>query len=202
MFRTTAILAAALTIAAAAPASAHRGDIALGKPGYGGNGCPAGTLSATLSPDRKSLSLIFDQFLAEAGGSSGRRMDRKSCNIAVPVHVPQGFSVSVFQIDYRGFVAQPRGARSTFNVEYFFAGSRGPRFTKNFAGRMDRDYLLRNKLVGVAHVWSRCGADVNLRVNTNMRTKTNRRGGETMATVDSADLSAGIVYHLRWRRCS
>ncbi len=202
MFAKTTVIAAALTFAAAAVAPAQAADISLGDPGYGGNGCPGGTVSATLSPDSKSLSLIFDEFVTEAGGQSGKRLDRKSCNIAVPVRVPQGFSVSVFQIDYRGFVSQPRGARSTFNVEYFFAGSRGPRYTKAFNGAMDRDYLLRNQLLATANVWSRCGADVNLRVNASMRTQTNRRRAETLATVDSADLNAGIVYHLQWRSCS
>ena len=40
-------------------------DIALGVPGYGGNGCPAGSASVTLSPDAKSLSIIFDQFITD-----------------------------------------------------------------------------------------------------------------------------------------
>ena len=62
-------------------------DIRLGRPGYGGNGCPAGSASATLSPDRKALSIIFDEFMVEAGGSTRRKVSRKSCNIAIPVHV-------------------------------------------------------------------------------------------------------------------
>lgn len=57
-------------------------------------------------------------------------MERKTCNIAVPVHVPQGYSVSIFQIDYRGFNSLPYGAYSRFNVEYFFAGTQGPGYEK------------------------------------------------------------------------
>ena len=34
--------------------------ITLGEPGYGGTGCPSGSVSATLSPDATSLSLLFD----------------------------------------------------------------------------------------------------------------------------------------------
>ena len=36
---------------------ANADDIKLGTPGYGGNGCPAGSVAAILSPDRKSLVL-------------------------------------------------------------------------------------------------------------------------------------------------
>ena len=62
-------------------------DISLGEPGYGGNGCPAGSVSATLSPDAKSLSMLFDSYIVEAGGETGRSFDRKSCTIAIPVSV-------------------------------------------------------------------------------------------------------------------
>jgi hypothetical protein len=59
---------------------AHADDISLGQPGYGGTGCPSGSVSATLSPDSKSLSLLFDSNLVQAGGDSGKSFDRKSCN--------------------------------------------------------------------------------------------------------------------------
>ena len=74
-------------------------DVRLGNPSYGGSGCPQGTASTALSPDAKSLSILFDEYIVEAGGRGGRRTARKACNVAIPVHVPQGFSVSIFKID-------------------------------------------------------------------------------------------------------
>jgi hypothetical protein len=175
-------------------------DIALGEPGYGGNGCPAGSVSATLSPDAKSLSLLFDEYIVEAGGESGRSFDRKSCNIAIPVFVPQGLSISVITIDYRGYNNLPTGARSEFNVEYFFAGARGPSFRRTFNGVLDEDYMIRNELTAQAVVWSDCGADVNLRTNSSIRVTT-RNNRQALATVDSQDVSAAIIYQLQWRPC-
>jgi hypothetical protein len=176
-------------------------DIKLGIPGYGGNGCPSGSASATLSPDQKSLSLIFDEFVVEAGGETRRRIARKSCNLAIPVHIPQGLSVSIIKVDYRGYNFLPRGASSKFSVEYFFAGSRGPKYTKTFRGELDDEYLLENTLPVESMVWSACGADVNLRVNSSMLVKTNRQKSEALSTVDSADFSSGIIYQLSWKRC-
>lgn len=173
--------------------------IQLGVPGYGGTGCPAGSASVSLSPDQSALSVLFDQYVVEAG--NGRSMDRKSCNIAIPVHIPQGYSISVFQVDYRGFNSLPSGARSMFNVEYFFAGSRGVRQTKSFFGPAANLYELTDNLTAEAVVWSACGADTNLRVNTSMMVQSNRSGQQAMATVDSADVTAGLVYHVSWRRC-
>lgn len=175
-------------------------DISLGKPGYGGTGCPEGTVSATLSPDAKSLSLLFDQYQIAVGGTTGKSFDRKSCNIAIPVHVPQGMSVSVLKIDYRGFNHLPTSASSQFNVEYFFAGTRGPAFQRIFRGAIDEDYLINNELTAESVVWSGCGADVNLRTNSSMRVKT-VANKEAVTSIDSQDVNAGIIYQLQWKKC-
>jgi hypothetical protein len=173
-------------------------DIRLGEPGYGGNGCPAGSASAILSPDQKSLSIIFDQFQVEA--DSYTRTARKSCNIAIPVHVPQGLSISIVDVDYRGFVSLPeRGAQARFTAEYFFAGTLGPRFSKTWVGPTDQDYTIANNIGLSSLVWSPCGADVTLRVNSAMMVRAVYQ--QALATVDSADFNAGIVYKIQWKRC-
>jgi hypothetical protein len=197
-----ALLAGAVALSAlasAVPASAD--DIALGTPGYGGSGCPAGSVSTVLSPDMKTLSLIFDQYEVSAGGMTGRSFDRKSCIVAIPVHVPNGYSISIFSVDYRGFNNLPRGATSQFNVEYFFAGGRGPAFRRTFWGEQQSDYFINNQLAAESLVWSRCGEDVNLRTNASLRVNTvgNR---EASSTVDSQDVSAAIVYHVQFRKCA
>jgi hypothetical protein len=179
---------------------AHADDISLGIPGYGGSGCPSDSVSATLSPDAKALSLLFDEYIVQAGGETGKTLDRKTCNVAIPVHVPQGRSVSVLAVDYRGFNQLPKGARSQFSVEYFFAGTRGPAFAQTFRGPQEEDYLITNDIVADAMVWSACGEDVILRTNSSIRVNT-VRGQEAMATVDTQDVKAAIVYQLQWRTC-
>lgn len=176
-------------------------EIELGQPAYGGSGCPSGSASAVLSPDAKALSIIFDQYSVEAGSAAAKSFERKSCNLAIPVRVPGGYSVSVFQVDYRGFVAIPSGGRGQFNVEYFFAGARGPRQVKSFFGPSSDNYNLTSHLQSEQMVWSPCGADTNLRVNTSMLVQTNSRREQSVASVDSADVTAGIVYHIQYRRC-
>src|SRR5690606_16125540 len=70
---------AALLVAGSFAGLAQADDIALGEPGYGGTGCPDGSASVTLSPDAKSLSIIFDEYFVEAGGATNKSFDRKSC---------------------------------------------------------------------------------------------------------------------------
>lgn len=176
-------------------------DIRLDTPNYGGNGCPRGTVATTLSTDRKTLSILFDQYIAEVGGATGKTFDRKSCNLAIPVSVPQGYSLSLLSIDYRGFNFLPNaGARSTFRVEYFFAGQQGPVFNRQFRGPLDRDFTITNRIGVRAMVWSRCGQQVILRTNSSLRVRA-PSGAEAIASVDSQDVRSAIVYHLQWRRC-
>lgn len=179
---------------------AHADDLRLGVPAYGGTGCPGGSASVALAPDQKSISLLFDQYVVEAGGS--KAFDRKNCNIAVPVHVPQGYSIAVFAIDYRGFTLLPAGSRAQLNVDYFLSTDpRGVHTSKTFYGPINTDYVKSDNLGMESLVWTPCGANTNLRANTSMLVMANSRRDSAMATVDSADISAGLIYHIQWRRC-
>ncbi len=185
--------------------SAHAADdIALGEPSYGGSGCPQGSVGITLSPDSKVLSMIFDEYIAEAGKSVNKTLQRKTCNLSVPISVPQGMSVSILKVDYRGYVYAPKGTTATFNVEYFlksFNGSTtGPKVTKAFTN-FDNEYMISNQLALSATVWSACGEDVNLRVNSSMTARSNSKKDDILATVDSTDIAAGIIYQLQWKTC-
>ncbi|MDB9338483.1 MULTISPECIES: DUF4360 domain-containing protein [Cyanophyceae] len=157
---------------------------------YGGNGCPAGTASVTVSPDGQELSILFDKFIAEGNNVRERR---KSCNLTIPIKVPQGFQISFYDADYRGYVSTQTTGQ--LRAEYFFAGQRGPVFSRTFTG--ETDYNVRDKLATMTDVWSACGDSLNMRVNAAMRAR-----GKGIATVDSFDLAhRGLVYHIKYRRC-
>lgn len=198
----TNLLLVAVTALLVSEATMAQSGIRLGSPSYGGSGCPVGTASVTLSPSEDALSILFDAFSASAGSSTGKRVDRKSCNLSIPVTIPQGYSVAVIQTDYRGFNFVPSsGAYTRLNTEYFWAGIRGPMFSKLFTGPQNRDFTTSNGIIAESLVWTPCGASVNLRVNSSIMAQSNSRMEQTDIMVDSADITAGLVYHLQWRRC-
>lgn len=197
--RTLGLLTFALALAGVAQTASAQA-LQLGYPGYGGNGCPQGSASVVLSPDNQQLSILFDSYVAQTGGG-GPTIDRKSCNLSIPVTVPNGYSYSIVQVDYRGFNSLPRGARSQLAVEYFFAGSRGVRTTKTFMGPLNDAYQTSDRLGAEAVTWSPCGAQTIMRVNTSMTQFGSRYGEDALSTVDSADFSSGLIYHIQFRRC-
>jgi Domain of unknown function (DUF4360) len=184
-----ALFIAALAVAPIAPALAADKVEILGA-NYGGSGCPANSASVSVSPDGQELSVLFDKFTALGNDPA---QSRKSCNLSIPIKVPQGFQISLYDADYRGYVAP--ATSGTLRAEYFFAGNRGPVFQRTFNG--ENNYNVRDSLATVADVWSACGDSTNMRVNASMAAR-----GKGSATVDSFDLAhRGLVYHIKYRAC-
>jgi hypothetical protein len=157
---------------------------------YGGSGCPDRSASVSVSPDGQELTVLFDKFSALGNDPS---QSRKSCNLSIPIKIPQGFQISLYDADYRGYVAP--STSGTLRAEYFFAGNRGPVFQRTFNG--ENNYNVRDSLATVADVWSACGDSTNMRVNASMTAR-----GKGAATVDSFDLAhRGLVYHIKYRSC-
>lgn len=190
-FVATFLATATILAATVAPALAAPKVRIVDKVGYGGSGCPDRSASVTVSPDGQELSILFDKFIADA---SKRQESRKSCNLSIPIEVPQGFQISLYDADYRGYVAPATTGR--LRAEYFFAGQRGPIFNRSFKG--ETEYFVRDPLATVANVWSRCGDSLNMRVNAAMSAN-----GKGIATVDSFDLAhRGLKYHIKYRSCN
>lgn len=157
---------------------------------YMGNGCPQGSASVSLSPDGQELSILFDKFVALGNQAN---QSRKSCKFNIPIQVPQGFQISLYDVDYRGYVAPDTTGK--LRVEYFLAGQRGSIFSRTFRG--ETDYNVRDKLVNIGGVWSACGDNINMQVNAAITAS-----GQGIATVDSFDLAQrGLVYYIKYRQC-
>merc|ERR1712154_18797 len=95
--------------------------------------------------------------------SDDETIDRVSCNLAVPVEVASGYTLGIFKVEYRGYTNVPSDdGYSEFFAEYFFAGIKGSEYEQRYIE--SGDVYISND-VGVV-VWSSCGANTNLRVNT------------------------------------
>lgn len=200
MYGMKSLLVAAAMLAFSQTSQAQ---ISLGQPAYGGTGCPAGSASATLTDDGSVLSVLFDSFVVEAGGSTGRRLDRKICNLRIPVNVASGYQVALLAFDYRGFIALPWGSSAVLDTTYAYIGQPKPvRFSKSFRGGAQQNYSVVDELISTTVTWSPCGRQVMLESSAAMRVNANSSNQQTLATVDSLDVTAGLLYKVQWRRCN
>ncbi|MBL6988357.1 MAG: DUF4360 domain-containing protein [Bacteriovoracaceae bacterium] len=200
-------------------------------PNYSGTGCPDGSASVTLSPDKRSISMIFDEFIVEAGGEEGdanaarrssrngrtvvvrntAKRQRKDCVLNIPFQVPEGFRAKIVRIDYRGFNMIPEGGKNIYTTRYtFFDNATGRRISNsvtrfsNFVGPLDDDYTMTSELY-TNEAWSGCGKNFNMNVRIAAISSTNRDLEETMATVDSVDTvreDSKLEYHMLWEKCT
>lgn len=196
MFASKALfqLGAALALSALAALPAQAAGPSIGTLGVGGTGCPAGTVRAALG--NNSLSLRFSSYRATAGGA--RSFDRKACGVAIPLHVPAGQSVAIVGVTYTGSYALPSGASARLESELFIAGGTGPKSSRTINGPAHGRFSAAT--AAVATVWSACGADVNLRVQSSILVRT-VKGATASASVRSQDVNAGLVYQLRFKSC-
>lgn len=170
-------------------------EIRIGVPGYGGNGCPAGTLSANYNESTQQIEITLDAFTAEAGNELGNSVDRKSCDLAFPIHVPAGLSIKVLGFETRGFSQLPAGASAKITAEMFISGGHGGRSQQDFRGPQELDYLFQ--IQQISDSWTPCGGlDSILRVNYAARVVTNRQGQSALITTDSMS-----PIKLQVRRC-
>lgn len=171
----------------------------IGEVSYGGTGCPGGTLDTRVSEGQNTFSVYFSQFFAHAGEPSGRRTDRKVCNLAIPLHVPQGRSVAILPVSFEGYAAIPVGGEGRMSIEYFQAGTRGPKISKVFPGGFEQDFSIRDGRSTFLQ-WSECGQDTNLRVSTSLLVKSNENYDTSLLAIDNPR-SRGYTFRILSRNC-
>lgn len=188
----TLALSALTTPAFAAPA------IKLGKPAYGGPGCPAGTASASVTGGGTQLTVKFSQYQVAAGGSTGKSFDRKACSLSIPVTVPAGYSVAVIAVDFTGYTNLPSGTSATFRLEEFLPGGQGPVFSSDIKGPKKGKFSASSQ--AAATIWSACGTSTTMRTNTSLLVRSSG-GKAASASIRTQDVSTAIVYRLKYRSC-
>ncbi len=170
---------------------------------YAGSGCQAGSVSQNVSPDLQAFTLLFDNFVAEVGPGVPLSSSRKNCQIAVDLDFPSGWSYSVATLDYRGFVNLDAGSVADQSAAYYFQGSGATaRLHTPMYGPTNRDYQIRDTLGISALVWSPCGLQRALNINTQIRLTANA-GARGLITTDSIDGQFKTLYRygLSWQQC-
>lgn len=166
-------------------------------------GCPAGTFSVVTAPDGGALSVLFDNFVVNGTDANGG-FARMTCAMEIPLGLPEGYSLGVYQVDYRGFAHLGEKQRAELRVDYGTGrGNRGRQFHRDVKGVYDGDFTFNERLRGGILKRVGCGEDavLNFRATLTLVSKRGAREG-TMAldSIDGAPVG-GLVFGLDLKKC-
>ncbi|MGY6215265.1 DUF4360 domain-containing protein [Methylolobus aquaticus] len=173
---------------------------------YGGSGCPQGSASVSIAADGSNFMAIFDQYIASIGPGTPSGDYRKFCQLDVNLHVPAGWSYTVFDAKYRGFTDLDRYVKATQTSTYFFTGAPGSStLSTSWVGPITKDYEFTDELGLPALVWSPCGEDRNLQMKTSIFLR--KLWGSTyksagLVTTDSIEGNVAFTWGWLWKKCS
>lgn len=189
--------------------------VILSKPVYDGSGCPAGSAGVAMTTDNRAVSIVFSQFIIEAGANANRESTEKNCRMIIPIEAPQGFRMAVAQLDYRGFKALPNKARAKLVAVHRISHqlkkvvSPRTRSVQVFDGPNAEDFFMSATLEAKPQnaanpIKNTCGGMYNLEIDASLFVKTNPTGEQAMITLDSIDgqiQDGSVAYHLEWEQC-
>ena len=176
--------------------------VAAGGPASAADGCPVGTYSTVTSPEGTTLSILFDSFMV-SGGSGGDAVRSQVCDLQVPLRLPEGYSLGVYRVDYRGFAHLSGKETADLRVDYGLGPrDKGRRFQRKIKGRQDGDFIFTENIG--AGLMRRVGCGETAMLNVSLQLTLNADNpSEAIATLDSADGApkGGIIYHLDTKKC-
>jgi hypothetical protein len=169
-----------------------------------GSGCPAGTADVEVSPDNTSFHVTYHNYVAWVGAGAKPTDFRKNCQLALQIHVPQGFTYAIAQAEYNGFAHLVRGATGLQRANYYFQGSSQTSSVSHPFSAPYSDYWQTTDTTDSASlVWAPCGIYRNLNVNSELRVRPGPGDSwsTSFMTMDTSDGSIRTIFHFAWKRC-
>lgn len=170
----------------------------------GGNGCLKEETSVVMSPDKNKVSVLFDNFIIEAGPST-RTNDRKTCHMSINFKVDSNKSVVLKKVDYRGYYFLPDDSRMLIRNTYKIYVpetrhlTRSVSTSKEIVGYQDNDLFFSQKIDNNV-LKSQCGKDFQLNIRTTINSVNTNYNEDLYIAMDSAD--SGIDYIIETIDCT
>jgi len=182
------------------------GQVTIEKTGYSGNGCPQGSVSTLLSPDKSVVTFGFDSFQATIGPRNNPNDKQKNCQLHLGLRYPSGFQVSVMSATYHGYVRLDPGVSGNFISSYYFSQDAGrtasTRTTLSGPAYVNgQTYTKQDNIQTASMVWSPCGANGLLNINNRIALTSQNPQGAGEISNDDATIKFQQKLYLSWRRC-
>jgi hypothetical protein len=175
---------------------------------HSGNGCPQGSLAATISPDRTVITFGFDRFQTYIGPGTTIQDRSKNCALHLTLSYPSGYSFAVLDSTYHGFAQLEQGVTGTFFSTYFFSNDAAKTRTTQSSivgGGIWADgqvYTKSESLPATDTIRSPCGGRTAiLNINNRLALSSSNPDAGGMLTNDDATASITQQVHIDWVKC-
>ena len=148
--------------------------------------------------------MSFSEFSAEIGEGVPSGYNSSKCKIKIDLRFPQGWSYTLFDADYRGEVYLEEGVSADFSSKYYFQSnpSNNVVFSSHLNGEYD-DFFHRRDSLGMSDlVWSPCGKDRALNVESEVKLRASDRESSGVFFIDSMDGVFTHKYGIQWSSCN
>jgi len=160
--------------------SAMQPDIRLTDIRYTGNGCPKGSVSVSMTPNKGAINSVFDDFFAGAIGQPSQVVRR--CKFSMQLHLPKNKRARLRQVRFRGFVDLPLNAYAKIQRNYRFNNDT-KRVVNNWKGK---SFQVINRREPFNTKWTECGKTIKLEVDSVLELVSKAKD-ESLIGVDSFD---------------
>lgn len=174
---------------------------------FSGNGCPQGSVSTSISPDKTVITFGFDRFQTYIGPGVSPAEKTKNCQLHLNLKYPGGFQFSVVESTYHGYAQLDKGVTGTFYSTYYFSQDASATTTTqtSISGggiwAQGQVYTKADKIPTASYIYSPCGASGILNVNNRIAlTSTNSSASGTVSD-DDATVAFTQQVNLNWRTC-
>jgi hypothetical protein len=169
-------------------------------------GCPVGTAMVEVSPDNTSFRLWFSALQVQIGPHTSPVDARRTCQVALGIHVPAGYAYAIDRIQYGGYASLAPGAVFTQRARHYRSGQviDQPFRSHSWTGPMADEWQAVDTFTADELYFPECGTNPNLNAVLGLRLDagTSNPATETsFAALDSVDGPYGAVYHLQTRSC-
>jgi hypothetical protein len=169
-----------------------------------GQGCPNGTVGQFVSEDLSTVTMMFDNFIAQVGPGTPAIKARLDCRLQIQLGGLAGQQWAVVENEYRGFINLDNGVNAERTAIYSFLGEDDPpaKSRTHFQGPINKDFTATDQIEVGTETFSPCDREETLVVDTQLFIDTSKNPkGKGQMTTDSADHKVQHKLNLAWQDC-
>ncbi|KAK4237878.1 hypothetical protein C8A03DRAFT_44292 [Achaetomium macrosporum] len=182
-------------------------DIQIVAATFSGNGCPQGTVSTNISPDKTVITFGFDEFQTYIGPGISPTQKSKNCQLHLSLKYPGGFQFSILESTYHGYAQLEPGVTGTFYSTYYFSQDASATTTTQTSitgggiWEQGQVYTKSDKIPTASYIYSPCGANGILNINSRIALTSSNSSASGSITNDDATVAFTQQLNIQWRAC-